>query len=248
MENLSYEKDELICYNNTDIMITNISGRQEAKKPALLVAVCVIAANCALFAAELDIRAEKLIYLNKGETVEFRENVRFSKEGFRGNAAYLKLSKEKKDVYATGSVYSIFKSTSSKWVELWAEELNYNEESDILSSSMRSKFIIHISTTAGLETSYEIVCASFYGFVAKQNFYLTGKPVIIKGDDISGASDFLVFSGEVIDMKGNASLNYGKERPYEASAEFIRIDLNDDRVDFTKSVKGVFYAGNSDSK
>ena len=201
-----------------------------------------------LRSAPLDIRADKLVYLDRGETAVFRGNVIFSKEGFRGRAAYLKLSKKAGNLRASGKIYSVFKSTPSKWVELWTQRLKYSETSDRLSSPVKSKFAVHVSTAPGLETVYEIICGSFYGFVSEQSFYLKGKPVTIESEDISGLSDFVVFSEGIINMSGNACVRYGKKNPYEASADFISINLDSNRVNFRKSVRGVFYAGDAESK
>ena len=201
-----------------------------------------------LCAATLDIRADKLVYLDKGSTAVFRKHVVFSKEGFSGRAEYLKLDKKTRNIRASGKVYSVFKSTSSKWAELRTKKLNYSEPSDRLSSDRETKFIVHVSTAPGLEAVYNIVCASFYGFVAGQNFYLSGKPVKITGNGISGSADSAVYSGGVINMRGNASVVYRKENPYEASADFISMDIETGRVSFRKSVKGVFYAGKATGK
>lgn len=189
----------------------------------------------------LKINADKLIYLKKGDIVEFKENVKFSKEGFSGNSGYLRFDKKKRKISAKGKVYIILESTTARKVELWTEKISYTEKDDKISSPSSSRFLVFTSTSPGKSGVYEITCASFYGFAESHRFYLSGKPVIINGEDIKGMSDFVDFSNDIINMRGNASLDHAEEKPYQVLAEFIRIDTAHDTVSFKKNVDGTFY-------
>jgi len=207
----------------------------------------------------LKINADKLVYLEKGNIAEFKKNVKFSKEGFSGNSGYLRFDKKKRKIFAEGKVYIILESTTARKVKLWTEKISYTEKDDKISSPSFSRFLVFTSTSRradaadgaedNLSTSpgvYEITCDSFYGFAGSRRFYLSGKPVIINGENLKGMSDFVDFSNDVIDMRGNASLDYTEEKPYQVLAEFIRIDTVRDLASFKKDVEGTFYGLNPD--
>jgi len=216
---------------------------------------------CPLLQAEsLKIEAEKMIYLKQGDIVKFKKNVTFSKEGFKGNSKSLLLDKKTRVLSASGNVYIILKSTTARMLKLWTKKILYNEETDKISSTSPSKFLVFTSTrpksdavnTAEVRLTknsespvdsgvYEITCDSFYGFVAKKRFYLSGKPVIINGDDHKSKADFVDFSNDVITMRENASMDYKGEKPYLVNAELIRIDTVSGKINFKKNVEGTFY-------
>jgi hypothetical protein len=80
---------------------------------------------------------------------------------------------------------------------------------------------------------------------------LTGKPVTIEGEKLSGFSDTLDCSPMSTEMRGNARVDYferGAHKPWRAGAARIRMDFEKEEYEFSGHVRGVFYTQNAENR
>ncbi len=210
---------------------------------------------------KLKIRADKLVYLNRGNITEFRKNVVFERDDFKGRSNYLKLDKKKNKVFASGAVSGEIKNDGKGDLSFTTEKLFYEEDRDMVFSPAESEFIVNVSTTK-IRDVYTINCSSFSGRISQKQFHLSGKPVKIKGEKLSGFSDTLDCSPAFTEMRGNAHINYFEGAPYEAEsvssavedapwragADYIKMNFEDEEYEFKGAVTGVFYTKNAENR
>ncbi len=217
----------------------------------LILAVVTIASTVPLRAAEnkLNIRADRLVYLNKGDITEFRKNVVFEREDFKGRSRYLKLDKKKNKVYASGAVSGNILNQGKGDMRFTTEKLFYEEDMGFVFSPVESEFIVNVSTTE-IRDVYTINCSSFSGTITEKEFHLTGKPVTIKGEKLSGFSDTLDCSPAFTEMRGKAHINYfeGAQSPWKADADYIKMNFEKEEYEFKGDVTGVFYPKNAENR
>ncbi|MBU3956015.1 hypothetical protein KJ633_06090 [bacterium] len=214
-------------------------------KRLLLVLLILLAASSP--EKKLRIRADKLIYLDKGAITEFRKNVVFERDDFNGRSHYLKLDKGKNKVFASGAVSGNIKNEGKGDMSFTTEKLFYEEDGGRIFAPSESEFIVNVSTT-GIKDFYTINCSSFSGHIAEKEFHLTGKPVRIKGEKLSGFSDVLDCSPSFTEMRGKAHINYFEGAPYEADADYIKMNFEDEEYEFRGAVTGVFYPDNAENR
>jgi len=236
-----------------------------------LIAIVTIASIVPLKAAEnkLNIRADKLVYLNKGDITEFRKNVVFEREDFKGRSRYLKLDKKKNKVYASGAVSGNILNQGKGDMRFATEKLFYEEDRDFVFSPVASEFIVNVSTTERRDV-YTINCSSFSGTITEKKFHLTGKPVTIKGENLSGFSDTLDCSPSFAEMRSDARINYfeaaapgvapagglsvadaglsGAQSPWRVDAEYIKMNFEKEEYEFKGDVTGIFYPKNAENR
>ncbi|MBU2527880.1 hypothetical protein KKF70_00635 [bacterium] len=208
---------------------------------------------------ELHIRADKLVYLERGEVAEFRKNVVFERDDFKGRSRYLKLDKKKNKIFASGAVSGDIFNSGRGDMSFATEKLFYEEASGAVFSPDKSDFVVNVSTTATKDI-YTINCSSFSGNIPNKQFHLTGKPVTIKGEKLSGFSDTLDCSPTVTEMRGNARLDYFEppvgdaqnapvagRSPWNADANYIKMSFESEEYEFKGDVTGVFYPKNAEN-
>jgi len=226
--------------------------------PLILVAIVAMSCTVPLKAVEnkLKIRADKLIYLNKGDITEFRKNVVFERDDFKGRSRYLKLDKKKNKVYAAGAVSGNILNQGKGDMSFATEKLFYEEDRDFVFSPVASEFIVNVSTTE-IRDVYTINCSSFSGAITAKQFHLTGKPVTINGEKLSGFSDTLDCSPSFAEMRSDARINYfeGAQSPLEvcrggwsADADYIKMNFEKEEYEFKGDVTGVFYPKNAENR
>jgi len=210
--------------------------------------------------SELRIRADKLVYLERGEIAEFRTNVVFERDNFKGRSRYLKLDKKKNEVFASGAVSGDIFNQGKGDMSFATEKLFYGDASGAVFSPDKSRFVVNVSTT-GTRDVYTINCSSFSGNIPDKQFHLTGKPVTIEGERLSGFSDTLDCSPAHALMRGNAHLDYleapaaagqsgdaSLRLPWKADASHIKMDFDGDEYEFKTDVRGVFYPKNAENR
>ncbi|MEA2081678.1 MAG: hypothetical protein U9O97_02940 [Elusimicrobiota bacterium] len=219
------------------------------RRSLLVVAIVIMSCTVPLMAAEnkLRISADKLVYLNKGDITEFMENVVFERDDFKGRSRYLKLDKKKDKVFASGAVSGKIKNTGKGDMSFVTEKLFYEEAGGRVFSPAESEFTVNVSTTE-IKDIYKINCSSFTGTISDKQFHLTGKPVRIKGENLSGFSDTLDCSAALAEMRGSAHVNYTEETPTVVNADYIKMNFENEEYEFRGAVKGVFYPKNAENR
>ncbi|MDO9514056.1 MAG: hypothetical protein Q7J59_05560 [Elusimicrobiota bacterium] len=233
------------------------------KRRALLILAIVTMSSAVPFLcaqeSKLKIRADKLVYLERGEVAEFRKNVVFERDDFKGRSRYLKLDKKKNKIFASGAVSGDILNQGRGDMSFATEKLFYDEASGAVFSPDKSGFVVNVSTTATRDI-YTINCSSFSGNIPDKRFHLTGKPVTIKGERLSGFSDTLDCSPTVTEMRGNARLDYFEppggdaqnapaagRSPWNADANYIKMSFESEEYEFKGDVTGVFYPKNAEN-